>query len=158
MRPVQSPERELRFTRSAQAVPFWVLGASALAGGGLFLALRLSRGWDSGSFPHPLWVLPPLLAGIGLLRIAWRLTRHAYLILTPLGMEIFPFLRPAAGMRLVSWGEIHSAEADADLTRLTLHHDAEKTAGIHLSLRPIKAAWRPMLVHAVLGRVKRVDP
>jgi hypothetical protein len=42
---------------------------------------------------------------------------------------------------------------DGKFTRLTLHHDLEKTSGIHLSLTPIRADRRSLLAKAVLGRL-----
>jgi hypothetical protein len=77
------------------------------------------------------------------------------LILTPLGIEVFPFFRPANGMRLVMWQEIHAAEVDGDLTLLTLHHNAERTSGVHLSLKPIPAEKLPLLVQALAGRLPK---
>ena len=103
--------------------------------------------------PHPAWALPPLALAVACARLAVGLTRHAYLILTPLGIEIFPFFRPAAGMRLVAWQEIAEAEVNADATLLTLHYDAARTSGIHLSLKPIRADRRALLAKAVNGRV-----
>ena len=50
----------------------------------------------------------PLALAAVVARVAVGLTRHAYLILTPLGIEIFPFFRPAEGMRLVMWQEVGS--------------------------------------------------
>jgi hypothetical protein len=148
---IQSPEKELRFTRSGQAAVFWlaaaVLGAMAVT----LAATSVYRGTNP-ELPHPAWALLPLAAALVSARLAWRLTRHAYLILTPLGIEIFPFLRPAQNMQLVTWQEIDAVEVDAACTRLTLHHDASKTSGIHLSLRPVRADRRALLVKAVQGR------
>jgi hypothetical protein len=56
-------------------------------------------------------------------------------------------------MRLVTWQEIELAEVNERTTLLTLHHDAEKTAGIHLSLTPIRKDRRSLLAKAVIGRV-----
>ena len=103
--------------------------------------------------PHPAWALVPLALAVLAARTAASLTRHAYLILTPIGIEIFPFFRPAAGMRLVVWQEVDAAEVDAAATLLTLHHDAAKTSGIHLSLKPIRADRRRLVAQAVIGRV-----
>ena len=108
--------------------------------------------------PHPAWAAVPLVLALVMARVAVWLTRHAYLILTPLGIEIFPFFRPAAGMRLVTWQEINHAEVDEKSTRLTLHHDPEKTSGIHLSLTPIRADRRSLLAKAVLGRLSPASP
>ena len=57
-------------------------------------------------------------------------------------------------MRLVIWQEIHAAEANANTTLLTLHHDADKSSGIHLSLAPIRADRRELLAKAVIGRLQ----
>ena len=103
--------------------------------------------------PHPLWALGPLVLAALAGRLAAGLTRHAYLIVTPLGIEIFPFFRPAARMHLVVWQEIAAADTNARTTVLTLHHDAARTSGIHLSLKPVRADRRPLLARAVIGRV-----
>lgn len=149
---VASPEQELRFTRSGQATWFW-MGALACVAAAAIL-------WTAGSGRkarpdriHPLWAVPPAVAAWIAARAALRMTRHAYLILTPLGIEIFPFFRPAAGMRMVSWGEIAAAETDDALATLTLHFNGERNSGIHLSLAPIRPGLRPLLAKAVLARV-----
>ena len=148
---VQSPEKELRFTRSGQAVLFWVASAVFAAAGVTLAATSIYRDINP-LLPHPAWSLLPIGLAVAAAWLALRLTRHAYLILTPLGIEIFPFFRPSEGMRLVIWQEIHSAEVNAGHTLLTLHHDAEKTSGIHLSLRPVRADLREWVGKAVLGR------
>lgn len=148
---IQEPEKELRFTRSGQAVPFWILAAVFAAAALTLLATSVYRDINP-HLPHPAWALAPLGIAALAARLAIRLTRHAYLILTPLGIEIFPFFRPAAGMRLVTWQEIHSAELDQALARLTLHHDAARSSGIHLSLKPVRADRRPLLARAILSR------
>lgn len=148
--PVQAPEKELRFTRAGQAVGFWVLSAVAAAAGLTLIVTSIYR--DFHPALPPLWSLAPFALSLVSARLAMKLTRHAYLILTPLGIEIFPFFRPAAGMNLVSWQEIHSAEVDEQLLLLTLHYNQAKTGGIHLSLRPIQATRRVLLAKAVLAR------
>lgn len=149
--PIQSPEKELRFTRAGQAVVFWILAAVLAAAALTLIATSIYRDINA-ALPHPLWCLVPLAFSILSARVAVNLTRHAYLILTPLGIEIFPFFRPAAGMNLVSWQEIDSAEVDSKLLLLTLHCNAEKTSGVHLSLRPIRSDRRPLLAKAVVAR------
>jgi len=149
---LQSPEKELRFTRAGQAPVFWLAAAVLLAIAVTLLASAAYREVNP-ALPHPLWALLPLaLAGLAV-RTAIRLTHHAFLILTPLGIEIFPFFRPEKSMQLVTWHEVAAAEVDAGLSRLTLHHNLDKTAGIHLSLAPIPRARRPLLAKAIAGRV-----
>jgi hypothetical protein len=149
---IQSPEKELRFTRSGQASHFWVAAAVLAAIGITLLATAIYRDINP-QLPHPAWALLPLASAAAIARVAMGLTRHAYLILTPLGIEIFPFFRPAEGMRLVLWQELDHAEVNKQNTRLTLHYDAGKTSGIHLSLTPIRADRRTLLAKAVLGRL-----
>ncbi len=149
---VHSPEKELRFTRSGQAAIFWVLAAVCSSAAVTLVATALYREVNP-HLPHPAWGLLPLALACMAGWIALHLTRHAYLILTPLGIEIFPFFRPARGMQLVTWQEISSAEVAEEGCQLSLHYNPEKTAGIHLSLRPLPAERRRLLAKAVLGRL-----
>ncbi|MCX6874239.1 MAG: hypothetical protein NTW21_10595 [Verrucomicrobia bacterium] len=154
-RKIKAPEQELRFTRSGQAPTFWVASAVLAAMAMTLLASAIYREVNP-ALPHPAWALIPLALATAAARTAWRLTRHAYLILTPLGIEIFPFFRPATTMRLVYWQEIDAAELDADLTLLTLHHNAERSSGLHLSLAPIREDRRELLAKAITARVSGV--
>jgi hypothetical protein len=149
---IQSPEKELRFTRSGQATFFWLAAAMLIGLGVTLLATAYYRDINP-LVPRPAWALIPLTAAAGLIRLTLNLTRHAYLILTPIGIEIFPFFRPAQGMQLVMWQELHHAEVSSNFCRLTLHRDAQETSGIHLSLRPISRERRALLAKAVLGRL-----
>jgi hypothetical protein len=149
---IQSPAQELKFTRSGQARLFWVAAAVLAAVAMTLLATGYYRDMNP-QLPHPAWACLPLVCAGFLAHTAVSLTRHAYLILTPLGIEIFPFFRAATGMRLVVWQEIHCAETDAKATRLTLHHDAAKSSGIHLSLAPIRPDRRTLLAKAIIGRL-----
>ncbi len=149
---IQSPEKELRFTRSGQAVSFWILSA-VLVAAALILGVTASNRDVNPRLPHPAWALLPLGLAAVVGKFAFSLTRHAYLILTPLGIEIFPFFRPSQGMQLVMWQEVSEAEVSDDFTLLSLHRDAEKTSGIRLSLRPIRGDRRCLLAKAVIGRL-----
>ena len=149
--PRQLAANELRFTRSGQAVGFW-LAAAVLAAGAVTLGATALYRDINPDVPHPAWALVPLGLALLAARLARHLTRHAYLILTPLGIEILPFFRPAARLRMVGWQEVAAAEVNAEQSVLTLHYDAAKTAGIHLSLKPIRADRRALLVKAVCGR------
>jgi hypothetical protein len=149
---VLESEKELRFTRSGQAVVFWVAAAVFAVACVILVSVSFHRG-DNPLLPHPGWALLPMISSYVLVRLAIRLTKHAYLILTPLGIEVFPFFRPERGMQSVFWSEIHSVEADEQRKWLTLHFNEEKSAGIHLSLRPIETKRREFLLHALRGRL-----
>lgn len=148
---ITAPEKEIRFTRAAQGRLFLVI-----------VALLINISWG-------LWVLsvyqpaerPPVLSGHGwwalapwplivvFFRLAIRCIRHAYLIFTPLGIEIFPLFRPEKTMMLVMWQEVALCEMDAKGKKLLLHYNHEKTSGIIVSLAPILASHRVLLRHAV---------
>lgn len=153
---VVAPEKELRFTRAGQAVWFWIAAMSFVALGVVVLVMGSGRLTEPGRM-HPAWAVLPMAVAWFAARLAVRLTRHAYLILTPLGIEVFPFFRPAKDMRMIAWGEIADAEADERLRRLTLHTNREHTSGVHLSLGPLREPLRPLLVEAVAARVEEME-
>ncbi len=148
--PVAEPHKELRFTRAGQAVPFWVLAAICAAAAISLFTIGLYRD-ENPALPAPGWAALPALLCWASLRVAVHCTRRAYLILSPLGVEIFPFFRPVAGMRMIPWGEIHSVEVGKHL--VTLHFNAEQEAGIHLELGPIPKPRRPLLAKALQSRI-----
>ena len=150
---VAEPHKELRFTRSGQAVFFFVAGAVFCGVAVTLIATGVYRP-ENPELPHPAWAVPCLVLAVCSFILASRLTKHAYLILTPIGLEIFPFFRPAKGMQMVFWQEISAAEIDERGKWLTLHFNNERTAGIHLSLSPVRKKLRNLLAKAVRGRVK----
>jgi hypothetical protein len=152
--PVAEPQKELRFTRAGQAVVFWIAAAACVMAGLVFFLVAPYRA-DTPELPHPAWGLVPIALAFLLMRLAWRCAKHAYLLLSPIGIEIFPFFRPGANMQVIPWAQI--AAADIDDSRLTLHFSAEKTSGIHLSLSPIAKDRRTLLAKAIQGRLS-VNP
>lgn len=146
---VAESHKELRFTRAGQATGLAIATSMLVITAVLFFGLARYRP-DNPQLPHPAWGVLPLVLAIVSARLAWRCAKHAYLLLTPLGVEIFPFFRPAKGMQVILWSEI--ADAEIDSNRLTLHFTAEKTAGVHLSLSPISRPKRLLLATAIQGR------
>jgi hypothetical protein len=147
--PVAEPQKELRFTRAGQALPFMVMAAGSFMAALVFLLLAPHRA-DHPVLPHPAWGVLPLLLALGLARLAWHCAKHAYILLSPIGVEIFPLFRPASTMQVIPWAQIVAAEIDR--SRLTLHFTAEKTSGIHLSLAPLAKDRRELLARAIRGR------
>lgn len=147
---IAEPHKELRFTRAGQGTGFGIAGAIAIMAGITLFAIGPYRGINP-ALPHPAWGILPLLAGLLLMRTAVRCARHAYILLTPIGVEIFPFFRPQANMQVIPWAQI--AAADIDDSQLTLHFSMDKTAGIHLSLKPLRPARRELLARAIRGRL-----
>ena len=151
---MQNPEQELRFTRAAQAVPLWLLAAVMGAAAITLLVTSYYRN-VTPDLPHPMWSLLPLVPAWLSAKLAHRMTRHAYLILSPRGIEVFPVFRPQSGMRMIYWQEIDSMDANDALTGLSLHFNDEKTGGVHLSLRPIPKPKRDLLIRALEERLAK---
>jgi len=149
---VAEPHKELRFTRAAQAALFWVASAVFAIIAITLLATAPYRAINP-ALPHPLWALLPIAGAWLSIRVAIRCTKHAYLILSPLGIEIFPFFKPVAGMQMIPWTQITAVEVSEKL--ITLHFAKDQSSGIHLSLSPIEKSKRPLLAKALKGRVER---
>lgn len=151
---VAQPHKELRFTRAAQAKPFWLAAAMLAAITATLLAVAPYRS-ENPALPHPLWALAPLAPCVLCVRTAIRCTKHAYLILSPLGVEVFPFFKPADGMRMIPWGQITGVEVGE--RSVTLHFDRDHSSGVHLSITPIEKSRRPLLAQALEGRIGRAS-
>ena len=149
---MKAPEKELRFTRSHQAILFWTLGiVLVLTAAGVSIL-----SWWQLRNPPPWWLaLMPLAGAGGGFALAWRLTRHAYLLLSPVGIEIFPFWKPVDHFQLVPWGTIAAAEFSVDERWLTLTLADYDDVKVILTLDPIKPAARPLLKKAILGVMEK---
>lgn len=146
------PFKELRFTRARQAVTFVVAGVLFLCVAGGLLLLW----WQRTDHPPAWWLaLFPLALSWVCFRVAVQHTRHAYLLLSPIGIEIFPFFRPAQNMQLFSWAEIQHAEVSPDQRLLTLTLAGYQDAKVIISLDPVKLASRPLLAKAIGGVMEK---
>jgi len=90
------------------------------------------------------------------LRMGIRCTRHAYLIVTPLGVEIFPFFKAEKNLQIIYWSEVADAEVSPDLSRMTLHFNREKKSGVVVSLNPIPRERRALLEKVVSGMAQKI--
>lgn len=146
---VVEPHKELRFTRSGQGRRVF-LAAAVLTTISIFLVAS----HYTPALEYSLWwALLPLTPALALFYLAYRCVRYAYLLLTPMGVELFPFLHPRKNLQVLYWTEIIHAEVSPDLSLLTLHFNEEQTSGIKASLLPIAPAQRPLLVRAIEGRM-----
>ena len=145
------PHKELRFTRAHQALHFsW--GASLALAAAVGLALLTWTSWDKAGEPliHGWWLpllpLPALAAALW--AAAWCST-HAYLLLSPVGVEIFPLFFPSRGYRLIPWAQISAMRIEKNCVVL----DFQGGGGIVLGLDPIRPQTRPLLVEALQRRL-----
>ena len=143
IRHIPARERELRFTRNRA-------GSVLLAAGFLLIAIAAFlqlTGYDTITpyLPAPLWAMQAaaLVPAVLCLIAGSRCLKHAAVIVTPVGVEILPFLRARRAMQWCFWQQIRSAD--------------RKGGRLNLSLRPMTAASREMLVHAVRQRVNTLQ-
>lgn len=146
------PFQELRFTRSRQALTFVIAGVICIS---LTAGLVLLWWWRVNDPPSIWWAMLPMTAAWACFRLAAHLARHAYLLLSPIGIEIFPFFRPAQNMQLISWGEIQHAEVSPDARLLTLTLAGCQDAKVIISLDPMPPAARRLLAKAIAGVMEK---
>lgn len=146
--------RELRFTRSRQAVVMLAVGIGFVL---MSVALLvMNKQWEN----HPpawWWTLLPLPPACAFLWLAWQHLRRPYLVLSRIGIEIYPFLLPAQNMNLVLWQEIASAEVQQEDTMLALTLANFEDAKIFVTLRPMAERQRPLLAQAIRGVMQSVS-
>jgi hypothetical protein len=96
--------------------------------------------------------LLPLPLVLVFLWFALYCTSHAYLILSPVGIEIFPFWFPRENFRLVPWTQV--AHARVENGNLILDFPpAGSGGGIILSLSPLRPRQRELLWHVIERRL-----
>lgn len=155
-RPVQEPQKELRFTRNRMAQFFGVMSMVSLLGVILvaYVVIRLYfRDHEIPSKPSP-WLGPAFgILAIVSLRMTILCARHAYILLTPLGIEILPLYNPGKRMRAVFWPELKAADVKSGKLMLAL--DTEPSENIQLSLFPLSKKQQSMLIYAIQGTLKK---
>ena len=148
---ISEPHKEIRFTRGAQASFFAIL--AAVFGGSAVFILLFSLNTDATALTF-LWALPPASISLIFIRLSLRCVRHAYLIMTPIGIEIFPFFKPQDNLRVIYWSEISRAEID-ELNRLRICLSGNPSSGIIASLKPLLPRQRDLLAEAIDGRMSQ---
>lgn len=153
MSKVLDPSKELRFTRTSQALIFVILGAICLAiTVTLLLVVATIHHYegDLTKLPFPIW-LPflPLLPMWGFFILGLHCAKHPYILLSPIGIEVFPFWKPVQNFQLIEWGKV--ALLEYNQAQLTMHYSKEKTGGVVLSLSPLSKKSRSLLIRALEG-------
>jgi len=153
-----NPEKELRFTRAHQAILFWSIATIFFClSMWLFLAATPYLNpldWEHRRVNSILWGFLPLFPALFFTWVALHLTRHAFIILTPLGIEIFPFWMPKKNLTVFYWAEIEKAEVDNEAKMLIIYLTGDGDSRVYVSLNPIRKARRPLLKRAIEGRME----
>lgn len=146
-------ERELRFTRNRAGA---ILAASGCLLTVIAAFLQLT-GHDTITpyLPAPLWAMQAAALGPAVLclYLGIRCLKYAAVIVTPLGVEILPFLRPRRTMRWYLWQQMDSV----DRKGRHLHLHLADGPAVSISLRSMTPASRDLLVHAVRQRVNALQ-
>ena len=152
---ISEPHKELRFTRGSQASLFAMLAAIS---GGASVAIVILNLLLEDPLVSWWWVLVPLPPAFICSRLCLHCIRHAYLILTPLGIEIFPFFKPQENLQILYWSQISDAEVN-EHEELVIHLNEDQTSGVVASLSPLLPVRRKLLAHAIAGRMdgKRLE-
>ena len=155
---VLNPEKELRFTRSHQAIIAAMIAAVLAASAIIILSIAIYTQLNKLPPPiHPIWCFIPAILTIPFGWATLYLASHAYILLTPLGIEIFPLWKPSTNFRIVHWSEI--GQITFDETRNLMVIDFKNSdGGVILTLAPIRKKARTLLRTAVLGRMKKTSP
>ncbi|WP_018968786.1 hypothetical protein [Rubritalea marina] len=155
--PVSASHKEIRFTRSKQGSQFFLL-ASIFGALAVALASTMFTHWgpfDIDFQRYIWWALAPLLPTLLCLRIAIYCLRHAYLILTPLGVEVLPLWKPSQHHQLLYWAQIDHATITS--RHLTLHFNQDESAGVVLSLAPFNKTQISLLRKAIQSRTNGAE-
>ena len=153
---IKEPEKELRFTRSRQAVTFVGAGLISLCIVGFIWFQIYFKSLENN---QNLTLIVPILLSISLIIIAgiffWvavHCTRHALIILSPLGLELFPFWFPVKNFRMLYWSEINDAKINKEMNLLSI--DCNNGSKIFISIKPIPTNIRSYLKTAIERRMQ----
>lgn len=152
---VSEPDKEIRFTRSRQAIALLLVFSIS--------TVILIIGVTFSLLPEPYgnkelirfwYILPPLIAlSYFSLRLALHCIKHAYLIFTPMGLEILPLRHPEKNLNLIYWHQINTF--DVNKNAIVLHYNTQKTAGTVISLKPIHRKYHSFINKSLTRRVSK---
>ncbi len=138
---------ELRFTRSRQAMKMLAVGLV------FWLASAALMATSYHNFNHQSWwwVLVPAVPALVFCWLSWSHLRHPYLVLTRVGLEIYPFFLPSRNMNLILWQQIARTEVTASPPLLTLIRADQEDGKIFITLDPLQPTQRRFLGRALDG-------
>ena len=144
--------QEIRFTRNAQAVHFFVLALIFFCVGIALYCLSLDLWKTQEPLLKRSWYGVLTLPFIGL--SVWagvHLAKHAYMIFSPIGVEIFPFFYPSKNMQVLYWQEVEDVAItpDGKMLEVTLLSEGENK--IFIATEPLRPKSRDLLGKTIDG-------
>lgn len=152
-------QQEIRFTRNAQAAHFFVLALVFLCVGMALYFLSLDLWKTEGPVFEQSWYGLLMLPLVGLAIWAGvHLAKHAYMIFSPVGIELFPFFHPSKNMQVLYWQEVEdlAITPDGKMLEVTLLSEGEHK--IFIATAPMRQNSRELLAKTIDGiRKQRED-
>ncbi len=151
--PDQRGQKEIRFTRNAQAVHFFMLALLFLCLGVTLYLVSLDV-WTVSQEPllqgswYGLLTLP-FIAGFTAAGI--HLAKHAYMIFSPVGIELFPFFFPSKNMEVLYWSEVQDVGFTPDEKMLEITMTGEPERKVFIATAPLNRASRDLLGRTIAG-------
>ena len=143
--------KEIRFTRNAQAAHFFIAALFFLCvGTGLYIASwdflydskepLLQRSW------YGLLTVP--FIGISI-AVGIHLAKHAYVIFSPVGIELFPFFFPGKNMQVLYWSEVRHVELSPDQRMMEVTLSSPDERKVFVATAPLDIPSRILLARTI---------
>ncbi len=146
-------QKEIRFTRNAQAAHFFLLSLGCLCPG-LTLCLLSLNVWSVSTGPvleNGWYALVPAPFVILFALAGVHLAKHAYIIFSPVGIELFPFFFPSKHMQVLYWSEVAGIDLAPDERLLEITLAGEPESKVFVTAAPLSRHSRSLLVKTVAG-------
>ena len=147
-------QKELRFTRSAQGSLLGILTAGFLCSALLGSAWAFRLRTESGELGLLSWlaIVTPIASASTSLYLSQWFTQRTYLLLSAVGIEVFPLRKPEENLEVFPWHEIQSAEVLNHPKALHLQLESKKEYRIPLT--PLSPDAHQLLRTAIQGRLQ----
>ena len=147
--------KEIRFTRSGQSVTFFLISIGLFAIGVGVYVLSVDFGWESQPprLDSPWWglIALPFVVASGWLGL--HLAKHAYMIFSPVGIEVFPFYKPSDNMQVLYWSEVLDVDLtdDGKMLEVTLLGEGEHRPKVIITTAPLSPNSRKLMTKTIAG-------
>ncbi|MEM6911851.1 MAG: hypothetical protein AAF555_09750 [Verrucomicrobiota bacterium] len=151
------PQPELRFTRSAWASLLGLLAAGFFCGAMVGSAWAFHLQTERGEFGLLSWlaIVGPIASASTLLWLSRWLAKRTYLLLSGVGVEVFPLFKPEDRLEVFPWDEV--AEARVLESPRALHLTLASQAEFRIPLGALRPDSCQLLQTAVAGRTRELQ-
>ncbi len=148
-------ERELRFTRNRQAFG-WMTLACTFFTTALFTAFYITMVDDLYYTKVFYWYAALQLVVSGaLFYYATYCLKHAYVILSPVGIDVLPIIYPSKRLKFIPWDSIYDISLSGAKTNLHLNSGKTVTIKSGMMNKQTRAYFVQAITHRVTLLLKR---